>query len=86
MLKNNQSGDGIVDIDSSAENDFIGKYLNNIYSDNSAWTGIYQENDNSNWKANVTVGSLVLSKYPKPSNKVTPLEVVFPITDWPTLS
>ena len=50
-LKDTQKGNGgLLDIDSSAENDFIGNYLNNIYSYNSVWTGIYQENDNSNWK------------------------------------
>ncbi|MDA9588469.1 T9SS type A sorting domain-containing protein [Flavobacteriaceae bacterium] len=50
-LEDTQKGNGgLLDIDSSAENNFIGNYLNNIYSYNSVWTGIYQENDNSNWK------------------------------------
>ena len=40
---------GLVVIDSSDENDFIGSYLSNTYSYNSIWTGIYQENDNSSW-------------------------------------
>ena len=40
---------GLVVIDSSDENDFIGNYLSDNYFNNSVWTGIYQENDNSNW-------------------------------------
>jgi hypothetical protein len=49
-LSTQKAEGGLVVIDSSDENDFIGNYLNNTYSDNSVWTGIYQENDNSNWK------------------------------------
>ena len=39
---------GLLIIDSLEENNFIGDYLENSL-DNSVWTGIYQDNDNSSW-------------------------------------
>ena len=49
-LSTQKAEGGLLVIDSSDENDFIGSYLKNSYSYNSVWTGIYQDNDNSNWK------------------------------------
>ena len=49
-LSTQKGNGGLLVIDSSAENSFIGDYLEDSYFDNSVWTGIYQENDNSNWK------------------------------------
>ena len=48
-LSTQKAEGGLVVFDSSDENDFIGNYLSDSYSDNSVWTGIYQDNDNSNW-------------------------------------
>jgi hypothetical protein len=48
-LSTQKAEGGLVVINSSDENNFIGNYLSDSYSDNSVWTGIYQDNDNSSW-------------------------------------
>jgi hypothetical protein len=48
-LSTQKAEGGLVVINTSEENNFIGNYLSDNYSDNSVWTGIYQVNDNSNW-------------------------------------
>ena len=49
-LSTTKARGGLVSIDSSVENEFIGAYFDSSYSKNTAWIGVYQESDNSSWK------------------------------------
>jgi len=49
-LSTTKARGGLVSIDSSGENEFIGAYFDSSYSKNTAWIGVYQESDNSSWK------------------------------------